>query len=205
MSCRTKASRSAGAQRLEHDQQRKADRVGEQRLVLGVGAVGGVDDRVGHVHVERLLAPRLARAEHVQRHACDDGRQPAAKVLHLARVGAAEPQPGVLDGVVGLAERAEHPVGDGAQMRSVILELLGEPFLLIQSHSSRAACHGSRPARSAGCDRSKEDTMRVFVAGASGALGSRLVPQLIDSGHDVIGTHHSPASAELLRRSARSR
>jgi len=41
--------------------------------------------------------------------------------------------------------------------------------------------------------------MRVFVAGASGALGSRLVPQLISAGHDVIGTHNSPASAELLR------
>ncbi len=41
--------------------------------------------------------------------------------------------------------------------------------------------------------------MRVFVAGASGALGSRLVPQLINAGHDVIGTHHSPSSAELLR------
>ena len=42
--------------------------------------------------------------------------------------------------------------------------------------------------------------MRVFVAGASGALGSRLVPQLIDAGHEVIGTHNSPTSAELLRR-----
>ncbi|HET6758927.1 MAG TPA: NAD(P)-dependent oxidoreductase, partial [Propionibacteriaceae bacterium] len=41
--------------------------------------------------------------------------------------------------------------------------------------------------------------MRVFVAGASGALGSRLVPQLINAGHEVIGTHHSPAGAELLR------
>jgi nucleoside-diphosphate-sugar epimerase len=41
--------------------------------------------------------------------------------------------------------------------------------------------------------------MRVFVTGASGALGSRLVPHLIDAGHEVIGTHHSPASAELLR------
>ena len=40
--------------------------------------------------------------------------------------------------------------------------------------------------------------MRVFVAGASGALGSRLVPQLIDAGHDVIGSHRSPASAQLL-------
>jgi nucleoside-diphosphate-sugar epimerase len=41
--------------------------------------------------------------------------------------------------------------------------------------------------------------MRVFVAGASGALGSRLVPQLIGAGHEVTGTHNSPASAELLR------
>jgi 2-alkyl-3-oxoalkanoate reductase len=40
--------------------------------------------------------------------------------------------------------------------------------------------------------------MRVFVVGASGAIGSRLVPQLIDAGHEVIGTHHSPASAQLL-------
>ena len=41
--------------------------------------------------------------------------------------------------------------------------------------------------------------MRVFVAGASGALGSRLVPQLIDAGHEVYGTHNSPASAERVR------
>jgi len=41
--------------------------------------------------------------------------------------------------------------------------------------------------------------MRVFVAGASGALGSRLVPQLIEAGHEVIGTHNSPAGAQLLR------
>lgn len=41
--------------------------------------------------------------------------------------------------------------------------------------------------------------MRVFVAGASGALGSRLVPQLINAGHEVIGTHHSPSNAKLLR------
>src|SRR5215212_339690 len=42
--------------------------------------------------------------------------------------------------------------------------------------------------------------MRVFVAGASGALGSRLVPQLINAGHEVVGTHHSSSKAELLRR-----
>jgi nucleoside-diphosphate-sugar epimerase len=41
--------------------------------------------------------------------------------------------------------------------------------------------------------------MRVFVTGASGAIGSRLVPQLIDAGYEVTGSHNSPASAELLR------
>jgi nucleoside-diphosphate-sugar epimerase len=45
----------------------------------------------------------------------------------------------------------------------------------------------------------KENTMRVFVAGASGAIGSRLVPQLIERGHEVIGTHRSPGSAERVR------
>ena len=41
--------------------------------------------------------------------------------------------------------------------------------------------------------------MRVFVTGASGAIGSRLVPQLVDAGHQVVGTHNSPGSAERLR------
>jgi 2-alkyl-3-oxoalkanoate reductase len=37
--------------------------------------------------------------------------------------------------------------------------------------------------------------MRVFIAGASGAIGTRLVPQLIDRGHEVIGTSRSAESA----------
>jgi nucleoside-diphosphate-sugar epimerase len=40
--------------------------------------------------------------------------------------------------------------------------------------------------------------MRVFVAGASGAIGKRLVPQLLERGHEVIGTFRSPASAERV-------
>ena len=42
--------------------------------------------------------------------------------------------------------------------------------------------------------------MRVFVVGASGAIGRRLVPQLSERGHDVIGTARSHDKAELLRR-----
>jgi 2-alkyl-3-oxoalkanoate reductase len=47
--------------------------------------------------------------------------------------------------------------------------------------------------------KSKENMMRVFVAGASGAIGTRLVPQLIERGHEVIGTSRKPANAERVR------
>ena len=41
--------------------------------------------------------------------------------------------------------------------------------------------------------------MRVFVAGASGAIGTRLVPQLIDRGHEVVGTFRSSGNADPVR------
>jgi 2-alkyl-3-oxoalkanoate reductase len=41
--------------------------------------------------------------------------------------------------------------------------------------------------------------MRVFVAGATGAIGARLVPQLVERGHEVIGTSRSPERADRLR------
>ena len=40
--------------------------------------------------------------------------------------------------------------------------------------------------------------MRILVAGASGAIGTRLVAQLVDHGHDVIGTHRNPAHADRI-------
>lgn len=41
--------------------------------------------------------------------------------------------------------------------------------------------------------------MRVFVAGASGAISTRLVAQLVERCHDVIGTFRSPGGGEGLR------
>jgi len=41
--------------------------------------------------------------------------------------------------------------------------------------------------------------MRVFVVGATGAIGTRLVPQLIKHGHQVIGTYRSPGNAGRVR------
>jgi len=41
--------------------------------------------------------------------------------------------------------------------------------------------------------------MRIFVAGATGAIGQPLVRQLIEAGHDVTGMTRSPAKATWLR------
>ena len=42
--------------------------------------------------------------------------------------------------------------------------------------------------------------MKVFVAGASGAIGRRLVPRLVESGHEVVATTRSREKVDELRR-----
>ena len=41
--------------------------------------------------------------------------------------------------------------------------------------------------------------MKVFVAGATGALGRPLVKQLVERGHEVTGMTRSESKTELLR------
>jgi len=41
--------------------------------------------------------------------------------------------------------------------------------------------------------------MKVFVAGATGALGHHLVPQLVANGHEVVGMTSKPGKQELVR------
>ena len=41
--------------------------------------------------------------------------------------------------------------------------------------------------------------MRIFLAGASGVIGVRLVPLLVAAGHEVAGMTRSPAKLDGLR------
>jgi len=42
--------------------------------------------------------------------------------------------------------------------------------------------------------------MRIFIAGAGGAVGRRMVPMLLAEGHEVVGTTHSAGKADAIRR-----
>jgi uncharacterized protein YbjT (DUF2867 family) len=44
----------------------------------------------------------------------------------------------------------------------------------------------------------EEQTMRVFVAGATGAMGRQLVPQLVAAGHEVAGMTSKEANRGLV-------
>ncbi len=41
--------------------------------------------------------------------------------------------------------------------------------------------------------------MRIFVAGAAGALGKQLIPRLVGAGHEVTGMTRSESKADVVR------
>jgi nucleoside-diphosphate-sugar epimerase len=45
---------------------------------------------------------------------------------------------------------------------------------------------------------SSNDARRIFLAGASGVIGQRLIPRLVKAGHVVCGMTRSPSKTELL-------
>jgi hypothetical protein len=133
---------------VQHHQQRGTDRVGHERLLLGLD-----DDhqriRQPVLLAQRLLPAPLARVEHVQADAGDDGGQPRAEVVDVVTAGAAGAQPRLLQRVVGLRGRAEHPLRDGAQTGAMGLEALGQQIRLVhRGHILLAApVMGMRPTK----------------------------------------------------------
>jgi len=111
-----------GRQRLQHHEERDSDRVGKQGLVLRTCVEA--DDRLELPRAARLPAAGAPRTQSVEADARYYGGEPAAEVRDRVGVRAAEPQPRLLNRVLRLARRAEHPVRDPVQVRSVPLELL---------------------------------------------------------------------------------
>lgn len=116
-------------ERLEHDQQRDADGLGQEGVALGTGRVAARAEprreRLGQPRPGVGLAPRAAAAEKVEADPAEGNGEPAAKVIGPSRVTSIEADPCLLDGILGLGHRAEHAVAHGSEMRPMPLELGG--------------------------------------------------------------------------------
>src|SRR6516165_3334732 len=71
------------------------------------------------------------------------------EILDAFGIGALQPEPGFLDGVIGLIQRAEHVVGHTPQVPSIFLESFRQPFLLRQLSSCRAVIDTPRDGSTA--------------------------------------------------------
>ena len=129
VSWRTNASRSAGGSRSRTMSIARPIEIREQRQVLGVthggrrAALDARDDRVRDLDTDEVLSAGGACPQPVEAQPRDDRRQPAAEVLDGGSVGSTRPEPGVLDRVLGLGQRAEHAIRHRPQMRAMVLEI----------------------------------------------------------------------------------
>ena len=79
------------------------------------------------------------------------------------------------------------------------LDRLLRPGRCADSRPEPAGCHRREGCLVLGGDiPSRGAQMKVFLAGASGAIGRQLIPRLLQSGHDVVGMTRTPAKAAAL-------
>jgi hypothetical protein len=82
------------------------------------------------VRVEGHFPPAAPGTQRVQADARERRGQPGPDVAYLPHVAAGHTQPGFLHGVIDVAGRPEHAVGDRTQVRAVHLEP-GREFLAL--------------------------------------------------------------------------
>ncbi len=140
-----------GRQRLEHDEKGQPDGVGHDGVALWALVDGAGHDRLREPAPGVVLASLLARPKHVQADPPDHDREPATQIIGASRVAPVEPDPCLLDGVVGLADGTEHPIGNAPEVGALMLELLGQPFLSFHWVGPRwiRGCHGEYGSRAA--------------------------------------------------------
>ena len=81
MSCRTNARRSGGDSVSSTTSNARPTESASRASCSGFVSSGRSTIGCGQANAQRLLAPHVARAQHVQRDARDDGRQPAAEIV----------------------------------------------------------------------------------------------------------------------------
>lgn len=112
-------------QRIEHGHQGRADRIGQDRLMLGIARIDASSSCVESGPSCRALRersmPSAMRATTVV-------SQPP-RLSTPAGVGTADSQPSVLHRIVRFAVRTEHAQSHGVQVAAMGFELLGEPVV----------------------------------------------------------------------------
>ena len=129
-------------QGVQHHEQRHSHRVGQHRLVLGIDFADRIDDGIRHLGDEFFGGPRPAAAQRVQADPCHHCGQPGVEVGYLAgilAVAAAQPQPGLLHGVLSVVDRAQHAVGHRSQMRPGRLETCCQVSVRLPGHRPPAS------------------------------------------------------------------
>ena len=121
----------SGSERVQNDEESETDRVGKECLVLGSKFSHWTDDRIREMHLQALFASVIACSQHIQTNAGHDRRQPSTKVLDVVGLGPADSKPGILDCVIGLGERSQHPIGDGSKLCPLLFEALCQPVVLV--------------------------------------------------------------------------
>lgn len=101
-----------GRDGLKHDQHREPNRV---IATFGIGLVAPQRCNELCALLPGPMAVGAAGAQDVEALTGDNGREPIREVRGVGRGGHVDPLPGLLDGVTGLVDRAEHPVGNCAQ------------------------------------------------------------------------------------------
>ena len=204
MSCRTNASRSAGDSCSRTTSSASPTESASSASCSGSPPSMRSTTGSGRRSSSSGSSRRALRARNMfrQTRATTVVSQPPRFSISLG-VAAAEAHPGLLHRVVGLAERAEHPVGDRAQVSAVLLELPGQELVVVhRSHLLALVGHRLDPPTTAGVTGEEAPSMDTMIPEARLTHPAFLLPgalETLQSLNKVVQRAGVPAmTAELI-------
>src|SRR5215218_6294259 len=95
-------------------------------------------------------------------------------------------------------KKATHSSASAFQRRGSGAGLI-HPQIRARGETNRRAVTAGASISSQRASETRGAVMKLFVAGATGAIGRQLVPQLVARGHEVVGMTKSASKQELVR------